>query len=128
MLEDVPITDDWCGPIDRSTDGLPLIGRLGGREHIHYGIGWSGNGVGPSYVGGRILASLALARKDEWSQCALVDRAHRLFPPEPIRFVGAQIVREAVIRKERAENADRSPSWLARQFAKLAPPGPEDKA
>jgi len=128
MLEDVPITYDWCGPIDRSTDGLPLIGRLGGREHIHYGIGWSGNGVGPSYVGGRILASLALARKDEWSQCALVDRAHRLFPPEPIRFVGAQIVREAVIRKERAENADRSPSWLARQFAKLAPPGPEDKA
>jgi len=50
-----------------------------------------------------------------------------LFPPEPIRFVGAQIVREAVIRKERAENADRAPSWLARQFAKLAPPGPEDK-
>ena len=127
MLDDVPITDDWCGPIDRSTDGLPLIGRLGGRDHIYYGIGWSGNGVGPSYVGGRILASLALARKDEWSQCALVDRPHRLFPPEPIRFVGAQVVREAVIRKERAENADRSPSWLARQFAKLAPPGPEDK-
>jgi putative aminophosphonate oxidoreductase len=127
MLADVPIVDDWSGPIDRSMDGLPLIGRLGGRDHIHYGIGWSGNGVGPSYVGGRILASLALSRKDEWSQCALVDRSHRSFPGEPIRFVGAHVVREAVIRKERAESADRSPFWLAQQLAKLAPPGPEDK-
>jgi glycine/D-amino acid oxidase-like deaminating enzyme len=127
MLADVPITHDWCGAIDRTMDGLPLLGRLGGHDHIHYGIGWSGNGVGPSYVGGRILASLALGRVDEWSQCALVDRRPRLFPPEPIRFIGGQFVRDAVIRKERAESADRSPSWLAVQLAKLAPSGLEDK-
>ncbi len=126
-LVDVKITHDWCGPIDRTMDGLPLIGRLGGRENIFYGIGWSGNGVGPSFVGGRILASLALGRTDEWSQCALVDRAQRLFPPEPIRFIGGQVVREAVIRKERAEGADRRASWLAVQLAKLAPSGLEDK-
>ncbi|HEV2037772.1 MAG TPA: FAD-binding oxidoreductase [Candidatus Eremiobacteraceae bacterium] len=127
MLGDVSITHDWCGPIDRAMDGLPLIGALGGQDHIHYGIGWSGNGVGPSYVGGRILASLALGRSDEWSQCALVDRKQRLFPPEPIRFVGGQLVRNAVISKERAENADRRPPWLAVQLAKLAPAGLEDK-
>lgn len=127
MLSDVSITHDWCGPIDRTMDGLPLLGRLGGRDHIVYGIGWSGNGVGPSYVGGRILASLALGRKDEWSQCALVDRTPRLFPPEPIRFVGGQVVRTAVIAKERAENVDRRPPWLAVQLAKLAPSGLEDK-
>lgn len=127
MLKDVPLTHDWCGPIDRSMDGLPLIGKLGGREHIAYGIGWSGNGVGPGVVGGRILASLALGRDDEWSRSALVDRPHKLFPPEPIRYVGAHIVREAVMRKERAENADAQPSWLATAFAKLAPAGLEDK-
>jgi putative aminophosphonate oxidoreductase len=126
-LADVKIAHDWCGPIDRTMDGLPLIGRLGGSDHIFYGIGWSGNGVGPSYVGGRILASLALAHQDEWSQCALVDRKQRLFPPEPIRFIGGQVVREAVIRKERAEGTDRRPSWLAVQVAKLAPSGLEDK-
>ena len=127
VLADVPIADDWCGPIDRTMDGLPLIGRFGGRENIFHGIGWSGNGVGPSYVGGRILASLALGRRDEWSQCGLVDRRPRLFPPEPIRFIGGQIVRSAVIRKERAESADCAPSWLATQLTKLAPAGLEDK-
>jgi putative aminophosphonate oxidoreductase len=127
MLSGVAITHDWSGPIDRTMDGLPLLGRLGGREHIAYGIGWSGNGVGPSYVGGRILASLALGRKDEWSQCALVDRTQRLFPPEPIRFVGGHVVRTAVIAKERSEGADRRPPWLAVQLAKLAPSGLEDK-
>jgi len=127
LLSDVPIADDWCGPIDRTMDGLPLLGRLGGRNHIVYGIGWSGNGVGPSFVGGRILGSLALGRKDEWSECALVDRRQRYFPPEPIRFVGGQLVRSAVITKERAESADRRPPWLAVQLAKLAPSGLEDK-
>jgi len=127
MLEGVSISDDWCGPIDRTMDGLPLLGRLGGRDHILYGIGWSGNGVGPSYIGGRILASLALGRTDEWSQCALVDRTSRSFPGEPVRFVGGNVVRTAVITKERAEAADRRPPWLAVQLAKLAPSGLEDK-
>ena len=38
------------------------FGGLGEQGNIHYGIGWSGNGVGPSRLGGRILASLALGR------------------------------------------------------------------
>ena len=42
------------------THGLPIFGRLGGREHLLYGVGWSGNGVGPSVLGGKILATLAL--------------------------------------------------------------------
>ena len=61
-LAGVRVEHDWCGPIDRSFHGLPIFGRLGGREHLIYGVGWSGNGVGPSLLGGRILASLALAR------------------------------------------------------------------
>jgi putative aminophosphonate oxidoreductase len=127
MLSDVPIAADWCGPIDRTMDGLPLIGRLGGRENIVYGIGWSGNGVGPSVVGGKILASLALGANDIWSNSPLVDRPYRKFPPEPIRFVGGQLVRGAVIRKERAEGADRSPAWLDVTLSRLAPAGLEDK-
>ncbi len=148
-LNDVPITHDWCGPIDRTPNSLPLLGRLGGRPHIVYGIGWSGNGVGPSVIGGKVLASLALNRRDEWSAYPLVSLPDsrrggacprppgslsrrekpglRGFPPEPFRYLGAHVVRAAVARKERAEIEDRKPSRLAVKLSRLAPAGLEDK-
>ena len=126
-LRDVPITHDWSGPIDRTPTGLPLFGHLGGRPHIVYGVGWSGNGVGPSLIGGKILASMALGRNDEWGSHPLIGKAIGRFPPEPIRFLGAHLIRAAVVRRERAENLDQKPSWLSVRLAALAPAGLEDK-
>ena len=130
-LADVAITHDWSGPIDRSPTGIPLLGRLGRREHLLYGVGWSGNGVGPSWLGGRILGSLALGRHDEWSQSGIVDneRAGAL-PPDPIRYVGGHIVRSAVVRKERAHRRGEEPGRLTRMISDLAPAGiiPNDPA
>lgn len=128
MLRDVPITQDWAGPIDRTYNSLPIFGWLGGQQRVAYGVGWSGNGVGPSVVGGKILASLALGRADEWSGAGLVDAPRRHFPPDPIRYLGGHVVREAIVRKERAEALELRPSWPARTVAKLAPSGLEDKA
>ncbi len=125
MLAEVPIDRDWSGAIDRSVNGLPVIGHLGGRTHICYGIGWSGNGVGPSVVGGRILASLALGLRNEWSEMPIVDRPFGKFPPEPIRYLGAHIVRAAVQSKEQAEARGDSPSRLSCALARLAPEGLE---
>src|SRR5207237_4096833 len=71
-FDDVPVTHSWTGPVDRTPVGLPFFSRLGGREEILYTIGYSGNGVGPSYLGGKILASLALGLDDEWSWAGLV--------------------------------------------------------
>jgi len=126
MLRTVKITHDWAGPIDRTSNSLPIFGRLYEDPNIYYGVGWSGNGVGPSVVGGKILASLALGRDDEWSQCGLVTAAARSFPPEPIRFIGAHVVREAIIRKEDAEALEKRPPRLAVALSKLAPTGLED--
>lgn len=124
MLADVPVPDHWSGPIDRSPSGIPLLGRLGGRRHLLYGVGWSGNGVGPSRLGGKVLASLALDAADGWSGCGLVDnpRAGAL-PPEPFRYLGAHVVRDAVVRKERAQRAGRPPRRLDAWIAGLAPAG-----
>ena len=123
MLADVPIAADWCGPIDRTRTGIPIFGHLGGRSHIVYGVGFSGNGVAPAVVGGKILASLALGIADEWSGCGLVDGLQGRFPPEPVRFIGAHVVREGVARKEEAETLGRTPSRLAVALARLAPAG-----
>jgi len=122
-LDDVPITRAWAGPIDRATTGLPWFGSLQACSSAYYGIGYSGHGVGASALGGRILASMVLGKRDEWiavSNClARARRGH--FPPEPVRFVGGHIVRAAVARKEKAEREGRRPSRLDKALAGLAP-------
>jgi glycine/D-amino acid oxidase-like deaminating enzyme len=128
LLNDVAVTHSWSGPIDRTYDSLPVFNHLNGCDNIHYGIGWSGNGVGPSRIGGRILASLALGRKDQWSGCALVGRRCKAFPPEPVRFIGGSMVRNAVIRKERAEIGGYKANRLDVLMAGFAPAGLEDKS
>jgi glycine/D-amino acid oxidase-like deaminating enzyme len=126
-LASARVTHDWSGPIDRTSDSLPLLGTFPRAPQIAYGIGWSGNGVGPSAIGGRILASLTLGRQDEWSNHPLVGASIRGFPPAPIRFIGGHLVRAAVVRKERAEALGRPVSRLAAALARLAPAGLEDK-
>ena len=68
------VTHAWGGPIDVSADQLPFFGTTpGGR--LHYGVGYSGNGVGPSWIGGQILASLVLGAEDEWTRLPLASRS-----------------------------------------------------
>lgn len=122
------VSHSWSGPIDRTYDSLPVFGSLSRQPDILYGIGWSGNGVGPSRLGGHILASLALDLNDEWRRCALIGRKCRTFPPEPFRYLGGNLVRNAVIRKEQAEMKGMKPKALDLLFARLAPAGLEDKS
>jgi glycine/D-amino acid oxidase-like deaminating enzyme len=121
-FEAVPIAASWAGPIDRSVDGLPFFFTLG-RPDLVCGAGYSGNGVGPSVLGGRILSSLALGLDDEWSRCGLVRSPPHGLPGEPWRYLGGRVVRAAVARKERSEDAGRRPARLDRALAGLAPAG-----
>jgi putative aminophosphonate oxidoreductase len=119
----VPITNDWGGPIDRTTDGLPFAGRLPGKVPIVYGTGYSGNGVAPSLTFGKILASSALGLEDEWSGAALNSGVASRFPPEPVRFIGGLVVREAVRRKESREDEGLRCDPVTGALAGLAPQG-----
>ena len=121
MLGDVEISHNWSAAVDMSPSGLPMFGRLGRHRNFVYGVGWSGFGVGMSLVGARILASLVLGVTDEWSTCGLVERPSERFPPEPIRFLGGQMVRAAVASKEKAVDRGRRPSRLAIALSSLAP-------
>jgi hypothetical protein len=79
--------------------------------------------VAPSLTAGKILASSALGRDDEWSRCGLNRGVPGKFPPEPIRFVGGLVVRSAVRRKERREDRDKRVDPLTRRLAAFAPSG-----
>jgi putative aminophosphonate oxidoreductase len=119
----VAVTHAWGGPIDRSRDGLPVIGRLRGRCLVVYATGFSGNGVAPSLIAAKILASSALGRDDEWSGSGLNRGVPARFPPEPVRFLGGLVVREAVRRKESREDEGKRVDPLTRRIAALAPSG-----
>jgi len=116
----VPVVASWNGPSDRSTSGLPFFGRLRGHHSIFYGLGYSGNGVGPTYMGGQILSSLALGQDNAWTMSGIVRGPRGHFPPEPFRYAGSLLVRGAIRRKERAEDAGREPARLDRVLARLA--------
>jgi putative aminophosphonate oxidoreductase len=122
-LADVPIARSWAGPIDRSSTGLPFFGSVPGRPDIIFGAGYSGEGVGASHLGGKILASLALGLRDQWSTCALAKGPIGRFPPEPARYLGGLLVRAAVARRERAEDRGRRPGRVTVLVAGLAPAG-----
>lgn len=123
QLHRTRVVRSWTGPVARTTTGLPCFGHLRDRPDILYGLGYSGNGVGPSYLGGLVLASLALDRRDEWSACGLARGPAGRFPPEPVRYLAGRIVRAAVSRKERDEDLGRQPSPLTTRLAALAPGG-----
>ena len=117
-LASVAIEDAWGGPIDISSDRLPAIGsRAGGR--VHFAHGYSGNGVGPSRLAGRVLAALLDGGRDPVARLAIVEARARRFPPEPFRYIGARMVREALVRKDEIEDAGGRPGILVRALARL---------
>jgi len=106
------LTHAWGGPIDASPTHLPLVLPLrGGRAFA--AAGYTGNGVGPSHMVGRTLASLALDRRDEPSRLAFVDPSPPKVPPEPFSWVGGETIRAAIMSKENAELAGCSPNSIS---------------
>lgn len=117
-LAQARVTHSWGGPIDVSADHLPFFGTVPGTR-VHYGMGYSGHGAGPSWLGGQILASLALRRDDEWTALPLARRAVPRLPPEPLKRLGGGLVRAALLACESAEERGRRPPLLARAGAAL---------
>ena len=110
------ITHAWGGPIDVSPTHLPIFGS---RGRVHHGFGFTGNGVGPSYLGGEILARLALDRRDERTALAIVEPSRKRFPPEPFRYTGGSLIRRALMAKDAAEDEGRKPGGATAFVASL---------
>jgi glycine/D-amino acid oxidase-like deaminating enzyme len=92
----------WGGPICSTTRLTPFFGSaLGGR--VHYGLGYTGHGLGTTRIAGRILAHLALDRRTELLDLALVRRQPFPFPPEPVRTWAVAGVTRALRRVDAGE-------------------------
>jgi glycine/D-amino acid oxidase-like deaminating enzyme len=115
-LADARVEAAWGGPIDVSADHVPFFGTVPGTR-LHYALGFSGHGVGPSWLAGHALASLVRGARDEWSRLPLVDRRVATVPREPFRHVGGAAIRAAILSLEEAEEHGRRPSAVARTVA-----------
>jgi glycine/D-amino acid oxidase-like deaminating enzyme len=116
-LRDVAVTHRWGGPVDHTPGHLPWVAQI--ADAVHYAAGFSGNGVAPSALLGRILARRALRIDDELTRCGLVGDPPGLMPPEPLRTAGGRLVRSAVRRAEAAEEAGRAPDPLTDRLRRL---------
>jgi glycine/D-amino acid oxidase-like deaminating enzyme len=117
-FRDVPIEEGWGGAVDVSASHHPWFGTLPPGS-VHYGAGYTGNGVGPAHLGGRILSALALDAEDPVVRLPMVGPGPRRFPPEPIRSLGVAAVQSAILRKDRVEDRGRRPDPVTRLLAGL---------
>ena len=117
-FRDVPIEAGWGGPIDVSGAHLPFFGTFENGA-VHYGLGYTGNGVGPAHFGGRILALRALGRYEDVLDLPFVDADPLRFPPEPIKSPGALIANSAIRRKDEFEDRGQAPNPLVDFVARL---------
>ena len=114
----VPLEAAWGGPVDVSELHLPFFGTLPGGL-AHYGLGFTGNGVGPCHLGGKILSGLALDIEDEATTLPLVGLDPKPFPPEPLFTLGERAVTHAILRKDELEDRGETPGRLIRALAHL---------
>lgn len=112
------VTHAWGGPIDASPTHLPAVHTLAhGRAWV--AAGYTGNGVGPSNMLGRTLASLVLSKDDEHTHLPFVDTASPRLPPEPFHWIGGELIRLGIRSKEEAEIQGRRPGRISSTVAKV---------
>ncbi len=120
QLKVTEFAHNWTGGSDRSVTGLPFFGNIKDQDNIFYGLGYSGNGVAQTRIGAKILTAMLLDNNDKWASCGLTGGPRGYFPPEPFRWLGAMVVRNAVRRKEDAEDNELASNRIDNWLAKLA--------
>ena len=69
------------------------------------------------------MRSLTLERDDEWSRTGLVRPVSPWMPREPVRYVGAHMVRTAIRQRDRFDHIGRDQGRIASALADRAPGG-----
>lgn len=104
QLEGIRFSNAWSGPIDLSTRMAVHFQRyFGGR--VVYAGGYSGFGVSASRFGARIALDILDGSKSPESRLDFATTMPGMVPPEPFRWLGAQITMYAL------DTADKKGGW-----------------
>ncbi len=90
----------WGGPIASTTRLTPFFGAAK-HGRLHYGLGYTGHGIGSTRIAGRILAHRALELPSALLELAMVTKKPIPFPPEPFRRAAVALVTGALRKVDR---------------------------
>jgi glycine/D-amino acid oxidase-like deaminating enzyme len=99
QLREVRFTHHWGGPVGITGTFLPLFGTLDGGR-VHYGLAYNGHGVAPTHTGGKILRDKLIGRESDLTSLCFVGGRELTFPPEPLRWAGAELTRRVMLRQD----------------------------
>ena len=91
QTREIGIDQAWCGVLGVRRDWIPTIGYDPGSGLGGAG-GYVGSGVATTNLAGRTLRDLVLGEQTELTGLPLVNRHGRDWEPEPLRFIGTQLV------------------------------------
>jgi glycine/D-amino acid oxidase-like deaminating enzyme len=118
-LRDVAVYRSWQGIFAAPRSWMPSVG-LDRATGVGWLGGYVGEGVAPSNLAGRTMADLILGRDTELTRLPLVGPPGRKWEPEPLRYLGAQLVWAMRALGERSEARSGKPSSLVRLGNRLA--------
>jgi hypothetical protein len=86
---------------------------------VYYALGYTGNGVAPTHLAGKVIADLVTGADTDATRLPMVNPKARLFPPQPFRSIGAAVIRRAIIAKDTAEETGNNPNPVMATLARL---------
>ncbi|WP_179811810.1 NAD(P)/FAD-dependent oxidoreductase [Nocardiopsis sinuspersici] len=106
-VAEVPVEHAWSGVLGVPRDWCPAV-----HMDTETGLGWAGgyvgSGVATSNLAGRTLRDLILRRETDLTRLPWVGHQVRTWEPEPLRWVGTQVIhglyRTADRRESRTED------------------------
>jgi glycine/D-amino acid oxidase-like deaminating enzyme len=96
VLRRVKFSHAWSGSLGVPRDYHPSV-RYHRERHVLVAGGYTGTGVGPSNLFGRIAADLLGGKESDLTALPLVGRKWRRWEPEPLRWLGIRYVQSRLL-------------------------------
>lgn len=93
QLKGIGITHAWGGPVSITVDMAPAIGYIGNDRKALFALGCMGHGVSMTTYNGLTMAEMICGKTSRRTEQFFVGRKTIPWPPEPIKFGIAQMIR-----------------------------------
>jgi glycine/D-amino acid oxidase-like deaminating enzyme len=117
-VEDAAFTHAWGGPLGIARDWCASVG-LDRATGLAWAGGYVGDGVSTTNLAGRTLADLVLQRDSDLVHLPWVGHRSRLWEPEPLRWLGANVLLKVMTGADPEEERTGRPSRRAAVMERL---------